>query len=100
MSRPALERKEELERDLAALERQIYELESRYLGLPSNLVVGWSRFAQPPAATGRPAPDSSRIFSLSSRTSPLGAASEWSELRAPPPFVPTASYKRRGKEDK
>ncbi len=60
--------------DLRALEAQIYALETAALSGSSNVVRGWTGFG--PGLQAKPVPPrpDERAFSLSSRSSPLGAA--------------------------
>ena len=73
------------QRELRTLERTIFDIETRYLGAGSNLLTGWSDFARTlfvqAAADGAVSPEQ-RVFSLSSLTSPLGAAPWPRSLRA------------------
>lgn len=71
----AKEEKKETEEELAALEKQIYDLETRYLTSSTNLIAGFGNFTR--TVTTRPVgpvDDSERLYSLSSSTSPLGPA--------------------------
>ena len=63
----------ELDEEVAALESQIHQLESRYLTAVCNAVSGWSAFNRTLQAKPQVVADKTRVFSLSSRTSPLGA---------------------------
>ena len=72
--RAALEGKRKLEADIAAVERQLYELEGHVLAEPFNVVTGFAGFHKGPAINAtRPVLPEERIFSLSSLTSPVGA---------------------------
>jgi Histone acetyltransferase subunit NuA4 len=66
--------KKELEDELVALEKQIFDLETRYLNQPTKVTTGFGNFNR--TVTQKqvgPLDDSERLFSLSSSTSPLGA---------------------------
>ncbi len=69
----AKQEKRECEEELVTLEKQIFDLETRYLTSSANLLSGFGNFTR--TVTARPVgplDDSERLFSLSSGTSPLG----------------------------
>ena len=78
-----LEKKLELEQELAQLERQIFDLEGSYLEESTqfgNVLKGWEGFLNAAqlknSGVKRAVKDGERMFSLSSVTSPLSSANE------------------------
>lgn len=72
MSVPGLTAKKKLEQDIAHVERQLYDLETRLLSEPFNIAKGFEGFHKGAAtkpSSAEPPPEQ-RIFSLSSHTSP------------------------------
>ena len=78
-----LEKKLELEQELAQLERQIFDLEGSYLEESTqfgNVLKGWEGFLNAAqlknSGVKRTVKDGERMFSLSSVTSPLSSAND------------------------
>jgi hypothetical protein len=92
--RAAQQHKERIEADLARVEQQIYDLETTYFDECGghDIVRGFAAF--PKAAVVKkgaaPATDDTRLFSLSSVTSPLGDR-PWPQQLATPAAPPAAA---------
>lgn len=74
MSASGLTAKKKLEQDIAVVERQLFDLETRLLSEPYNIAKGFEGFhkfnASATKTSTAPPPPEQRIFSLSSHTSP------------------------------